>query len=91
MHREMLTLTLLDLLQLSSLQSRRDEHILQLMDSFIAGSTHPAMRNMFELELNGKIKARVHKTVAANRSFRAVATALYNCRMSATPTVTTVP
>jgi len=83
---------LLALLQLSSLQSRRDDHILGLVDTFIAGNTHPALRDMFEVVQDGSLKVQAHRTVAAKRSFRSVATTLYNNRKAAdTPSLVTVP
>ena len=82
---------LLDLLQLSSLQSRRDEHILSLVDTFIAGNTHPALRDMFEVEQDGGIRVQAYRTVAAKRSFRPVAITLYNNRKATNPALATVP
>src|ERR1700690_2639852 len=83
---------LLALLQLSSLQSRRDDHILGLVDTFIAGNTHPALRDMFEVVQDGSLKVQAHRTVASKRSFRSVATTLYNNRKAAdTPSLATVP
>ena len=60
---------LLELLQLNWLQSRRDEHILKLVDGFIAGTTHPAMRDMFEPELDGKLKVQTCRTVQQAEAF----------------------
>ena len=68
----------LEALNLSPLQERRDEHILRLVSSILSKEIHPAMQTMIEVETGGRLKEDVYRTVAAGKCFRATATRLYN-------------
>jgi hypothetical protein len=57
-------------------EQKRREHILKLVDGFIAGNSHPAMMDMMELALDRKLKVQTCRTVAASRSFGSIATTL---------------
>jgi hypothetical protein len=48
--------SLLKMLELDSLESRRDEHMVDLVNSFISGNCHPAFRNFFVQDINGMIE-----------------------------------
>ena len=81
---------LLEMLQLKSLQDRRDEHILQLVDATLAEKTHPALRDLVVVEPNGRLREAAHRTVAAGRGFRVAAARLYNSRIDNAPDLTGV-
>jgi len=71
---------LLEALNLDSLDRRRSEHTRVLVNSFITGDCHPAMRDMFTVSSDGKVlNDRKTRIGIGQRRFSVYAADKFNC------------
>ena len=73
---------LLEALNLESLDKRRTDHIISLVDSIISENCHPALLNMFTVLQNGKVSTDQQARIGiGKRRFSVFAPGKYNCSM----------
>ena len=76
---------LLEMLQLESLDSRRDTHLIKIVHDILRGSCHPALNDMFIAERDGSVTAAestLPRTKMGSRRFSVVAAAKYNTQLA---------
>ena len=72
---------LLETLKLDSLQDRRQDHIVRLVDSILAGDTHPALLDMFQQATDGSaVNDQTARIGIGRRRFSIFAKETYNQR-----------
>jgi len=73
---------LLEALNLESLDKRRTDHIISLVDSIILEGCHPALLNMFTVLQNGNVSTDQQARIGiGKRRFGVFVPGKYNCLM----------
>jgi len=79
---------LLKTLQLDSLESRRTRHVISIVHSILSGDCHPALKRMFEITSEGRVKnSEISRLRMGQRRISVYARELINLHRGRTDTL----